>query len=152
MLHSNVPMLTMSSATLQKWVRESARVAGMVNKQSSRSEMAKLIRKMLRGVLITWGGSLWNIWRQEFGNNPEMEGVILNYTWIREVLEIVIFWIPKMLFLGLKKKGKVWFVSFGPIMALTICCILIIHAILNWGLIEKHPICSFYCALSHGSS
>ena len=55
MLHSNVLMLTMSSATLQKWVRESARVAGMVNKQSSRSEMAKLIRKMLRGVLITWG-------------------------------------------------------------------------------------------------
>ena len=55
MLHSNVPMLTMSSSTLQKWVRESARVAGMVNKQSSRSEMAKLIRKMLRGVLITWG-------------------------------------------------------------------------------------------------
>ena len=55
MLHSNVLMLTMSSATLQKWVRESARVAGMVNKQRSRSEMAKLIRKMLRGVLITWG-------------------------------------------------------------------------------------------------
>ena len=58
MLHSNVLMLTMSSATLQKWVRESARVAGMVNKQSSRSEMAKLIRKMLRGVLITWGDNL----------------------------------------------------------------------------------------------
>ena len=51
-------MLTMSSPTLQKWVRESARVAGMVNKQRSRSEMAKLIRKMLRGVLITWGDNL----------------------------------------------------------------------------------------------
>ena len=61
MLHSNVLMLTMSSATLQKWVRESARVAGMVNKQSSRSEMAKLIRKMLRGVLITWGGAAFEI-------------------------------------------------------------------------------------------
>ena len=46
--------LTISSPTLQKFVSESARVAGMVKEQRRMSERARLIRKMLRGVLITF--------------------------------------------------------------------------------------------------
>ena len=46
--------LTISSPTLQKFVSESARVAGMVKEQRRMSERARLIRKMFRGVLITF--------------------------------------------------------------------------------------------------
>ena len=49
---------TISSPICQKLVRESARVAGMVKEQRSRSEKARLIRKMFRGVLITFGLTL----------------------------------------------------------------------------------------------
>ena len=49
---------TISSPICQKLVMESARVAGMVKEQRSRSEKARLIRKMFRGVLITFGLTL----------------------------------------------------------------------------------------------
>ena len=57
-VHVNRFRFTISSPICQKLVRESARVAGMVKEQRSRSEKARLIRKMFRGVLITFGLTL----------------------------------------------------------------------------------------------
>ena len=53
-VHVNRLRFTISSPICQKLVRESARVAGMVKEQRRRSERARLIRKMFRGVLITF--------------------------------------------------------------------------------------------------
>ena len=67
-----------------------------------------------------------------------MERVILSYPRKREGFKIVVFGIPGMLLIGFKNKREN-LVKFGPIIALTLC-ILIIHANLNWGFTEKHPI------------